>query len=355
MKLINRYLSRVVLTSTLGVLTILAGLDFIFSLVAEIDDIKADYGFFQIINYLLIQLPERMYIFFSVAILVGVLMGLGSLASTSELTVIRAAGISIPKIILSAFKPLLLILIIALLSKEFILPKLSITAKLYKWEKIYKISEMEIIKETELWLKEGNTIFSIDIIKDDNSLHGLKIFTLKDNWELDSLVTAKSAIYKNKQWELNKVRVINFSENKILEETHEVLDLRLPLKTKNLSLLSLSMEQISISQLFYFSKYLDSSGQPSGYYWLAFWKASLLPLTVFSVVLLGASFTFGPLRSVPAGTRVFHGVVIALGVKFAQDLLGPSTILWGISPIFAVLLPAAFCAILGMFFIYKAR
>lgn len=355
MRLINRYLSRVILTSTLGVLAVLAGLDIVFTLVDEISRLRGDYGFLQLINYLLMRLPNRMYLFLPVAILVGVLMGLGSLAATSELTVIRAAGVAIPKIIFSAFKPILWLLVIALLASEFVLPQLSQQAQTYRWEKLNQTSKTSLVKQNNLWLKQDNKVYSIDLAQDNGQLYGLSIFTLNSNWELVSLTTAKQAKFINPHWQLNQVRQVNFLTLGLTEEFYPRLDLNLPLNPENLALQALDTDELPLSRLKYFAGYLQESGQPSGYYWLAFWKASLLPLTVFSVVLLGASFTFGPLRSVPAGTRVFHGIVIALGVKFAQDLLGPSTILWGISPIFAVLLPAAFCTGLGILFIYKAR
>lgn len=53
-----------------------------------------------------------------------------------------------------------------------------------------------------------------------------------------------------------------------------------------------------------------------------------MPLTMGSLVLIAASFVFGPLRTVAAGTRVFYGVVTGLSFKYVQDLLAPaSTIL----------------------------
>ena len=301
------------------------------------------------------RLPNRMYLFLPVAILVGGLMGLGSLAATSELTVIRAAGVAIPRIIFGAFKPILGLLIVALLASEFGLPQLSQQAETYRWEKLNQTHKTSLVKESNLWLKQDNKVYSIDLAQDNGQLYGLNIFTLSPTWELVSLTSAKQAKFVAPNWQLSQVRQIDFSSQNLTEEVIAQLEVNLPLEPERLALQALDTDELPLSRLRYFACYLQASGQPSGYYWLAFWKASLLPLTVFSVVLLGASFTFGPLRSVPAGTRVFHAVVIALGVKFAQDLLGPSTILWGISPIFAVLLPAAFCAILGMFFIYKAR
>ena len=45
------------------------------------------------------------------AALIGCLIGLGTLASSSELTIMRAAGVSLGRIVLSVMKPMLVLLV----------------------------------------------------------------------------------------------------------------------------------------------------------------------------------------------------------------------------------------------------
>jgi hypothetical protein len=75
----------------------------------------------------------------------------------------------------------------------------------------------------------------------------------------------------------------------------------------------------------------------------------LMPLTMGSLVLVAASFVFGPLRTVAAGTRVFYGVVTGLSFKYLQDLLAPASTVFGFSPAWAVLAPTLICAGLGLY------
>lgn len=355
MKLLGRYIANAVLISTLAVLMVIVGLDIVFSLLDELDNLRGDYGFSQVVNYLLIRLPNRFYLFLPIAILVGVLIGLGNLAATSELTVMRAAGISIPRLIFQACKPVFILLILAILASEFWLPRLGQFADTYRWEKLNKTQQSNLVTSHDLWLKENNNFYSINVARDDGQLLGIRIFELNEDWSLNKLITAPRADYLEQGWQLSNVRDITFSADKLEESTYPKLDINLPIEPQYVALQAFEAEDLPPSQLWKYAGYLESKGQPSGYYWLAFWKKTLLPITVFAVVLLGASFTFGPLRSVPAGTRVFHGIVIALSVKFVQDLLGPSALLWGFNPILAVLIPAGFCAAFGFWFIYRAR
>lgn len=355
MRLLGRYITASVLLSTLAVLVVIVGLDIIFSLLDEMDNLRGDYGFFEVVYYLLIRLPNRLYLFLPIAILVGVLIGLGNLAATSELTVMRAAGVSIPRLIIQACKPVFLLLVLAMLASEFWLPSLGQYADTYRWEKLNSKRQSTLVTSHNLWLKENNNFYSISVARDDGQLLGIRVFELNEDWSLKKLITAPRADYLDERWELKQARDITFSADKLEETIFEKLVINLPIAPEYVALQAFSAADLPLSQLWKYAGYLADKGQQSGYYWLAFWKKTLLPVTVFAVVLLGASFTFGPLRSVPAGTRVFHGVVIALSVKFIQDLLGPSALLWGFNPILAVLIPAGFCAGFGFWFIYRVR
>jgi lipopolysaccharide export system permease protein len=60
------------------------------------------------------------------------------------------------------------------------------------------------------------------------------------------------------------------------------------------------------------------------------------------------------LRSVTLGQRVFTGVVVGFVFRIAQDLLGPSSLVFGFPPLFAVLIPVAVCALAGVWLLRRA-
>ena len=69
---------------------------------------------------------------------------------------------------------------------------------------------------------------------------------------------------------------------------------------------------------------------------------------------MAISFIFGPLRSVTLGQRVFTGVLVGFVFRIAQDLLGPSSQVFGFPPLLAVLLPAVVCAVAGLWLLRRA-
>ncbi|HVQ32465.1 MAG TPA: LptF/LptG family permease, partial [Lysobacter sp.] len=95
-KLHDLYIGRVVLVSVLMTWTIVLGLDCVQALlIGEMSDIgEGNYDFLHALLYVIYTAPRRAYTLFPTAAVVGALMGLGQLAASSELTALRALGLS---------------------------------------------------------------------------------------------------------------------------------------------------------------------------------------------------------------------------------------------------------------------
>ena len=99
MSLIVRYIGKTVLLNTLLVLLVLVALTALFSFIGELDDVgKGNYDVITASIYVIFRMPGTAYELFPSAVLLGSLLGLGGLATHSELTVMRSAGISIMQI-----------------------------------------------------------------------------------------------------------------------------------------------------------------------------------------------------------------------------------------------------------------
>jgi lipopolysaccharide export system permease protein len=114
-------------------------------------------------------------------------------------------------------------------------------------------------------------------------------------------------------------------------------------------------EALSLRSLRYYIRYLKGQNLVSSDYSLAFWQKLLQPLATASLVIIAISFIFGPLREVTMGQRIFTGVVFGVAFRLTQDLLGPSSVVFGFPPLIAVLLPISFCFILGVYLLNRTR
>ena len=95
--LLSQYLMRTILTSTALVLIVLLALAGLIEFIAELDDTRGDYQTAEAILYTLLRLPNLAFEMLPVSTLIGSLLGLGGLAASSEITVMRSAGISVTR------------------------------------------------------------------------------------------------------------------------------------------------------------------------------------------------------------------------------------------------------------------
>src|SRR5690606_18240177 len=105
MRLLSRHVSATVLMSILTVLLVVVSLDAMAAIIDGIGDLKGDYGFWAMLLHVFITLPGSIYQNLPFSALIGCLIGLGMLASNSELVVMRAAGISLLRVFSFVLKP----------------------------------------------------------------------------------------------------------------------------------------------------------------------------------------------------------------------------------------------------------
>ena len=117
-----RYIGRSVLVSILAVLGVILGLALLFAYIDQLGDFDDNYGALQALTYVLLAGPRRAYELLPMAALIGCLIGLGSLASSSELIIMRAAGVSLARIVWAVMKPMLLIMLAGVLIGEYVAP-----------------------------------------------------------------------------------------------------------------------------------------------------------------------------------------------------------------------------------------
>ncbi len=103
MTILDRYLARTVLVHTAMVMAVLLALMTLVTFIGQQDDIgQGSYDVSGAFLVTLLQLPQQAYELLPIGALIGAIMGLGGLARDSELTIVRAAGVSVGRIALSA-------------------------------------------------------------------------------------------------------------------------------------------------------------------------------------------------------------------------------------------------------------
>lgn len=374
---IDRYICKAVFSGILLVFAVLLGLDILFSIIDQLDDMQANYQIPQVIWYTLLSTPARLYEYIPAATLIGCLLGLGTLAATSELTVVRAAGTSLYRILAAMAPALLCVILLGLFLGEYGVPYLERTSQAYR-EISQGGDDVHDNKDIGYWHKEGNTFMRFNAIEPKGIIHGITLYSLRPNQSISTYTTAQKAYYLSDITSLSEIP--NLSENTrqgardkqpgwILESVKEIrFDKQhsgyqqrtanrefwnTELTPDSLKFVAQSPAFMAMSTLYQYAHFLENEGLKADEYRLAFWKKLLQPLSLLALILIGASFVFGPLRSVSMGQRLFSGILVGIGYKFTLDLLGPAGLVLGITPFFANLIPIFISILLGVWLLRR--
>ena len=122
MTLLDRYIFRSVIFGTLLTTFVLMTIFVVLFFFAELKYVHGDYTVFKAAEFSLLTNTRILRDLFPMLALIGSLFGLGILANNNELTVMRAAGVSIGRITLSVMKVGLLMMIIMTVFAEVVVP-----------------------------------------------------------------------------------------------------------------------------------------------------------------------------------------------------------------------------------------
>ena len=99
MKIKDRYIAKTLLTHSIAILFVWLGMYSFFSFLSGLNTVGTrDYKILDAFKYIVFKIPEVAYEQASPVILLGCVLGMGHLASTGYLVVLRASGISILRI-----------------------------------------------------------------------------------------------------------------------------------------------------------------------------------------------------------------------------------------------------------------
>ena len=352
MRKIDRYIARTVWFSTLLVLFVIVGIDALSAFIDESGDRSDAYGFAEIGRYVFLSLPGRCYEFIPFAALIGSLIGLGQLASSSELVVMRAAGISNLSLSWTVLKQALLIALLGFLLGEYVAPAAEQQAQSGRAQALY--ADRQLAPDRGIWRRDGTLFLHVSAVTPDQSILGVTAYQFTEDGWLRETLFADSAIYGEDGWELSEVALSRLALDGIETETQENLFLPTNITPQILALENVEPTQLGLEDLLGYARFLRSQGEDAGEFELATWRKVLQPASVAALVLVAISFIFGPLRDGTLGFRIFAGVMVGVLFRLSEDLLGPASLVFGFPPLYAAVVPIALCVVAGLFLLRKA-
>ena len=352
MKILDIYIAKVLISTSSLALLVLTGLSGIIKWVDQLRVVgRGTYTMMDAAVYVLFLIPRDIELFFPMAVLLGALIGMGMLASNSELVVMQSAGLSRLQITMSAMKTAIPLMILVMMLTEWVAPVAELRAKKIKRTNVSGGSLID--SNRGIWAKDGALFVNIGGAADINNLRDITLYEFDDTTNLTSTVHANSAEYKDTYWLLKNVRRTTLKNEQVvlvnLEEDRWISSLT----PEKLSVVSVKPEALSIEGLLDYLDYLKSNNQAAERYELALWRKLMQPVTVAVMMLVALSFVFGPLRTVTMGARVLLGVVAGFSFYICSEIFGPLSIVYGLPAFISAGMPAFIFSVGALYYIRK--
>ncbi len=354
MNVLERYIGRTILSSIMLTLFLLVGLSAIIKFVEEFRDVGiGKYDALTAAYYTLLTIPRDVETFFPIAALLGSLMGLGGLASRSELVVMQASGFSRFKIGLAVMKTALPLVIFTMVIGEWGVPQTEQFAR--NMRSIAQSGGSMLATTGGFWAKDGNEFIYIRRINNEKDLHNVMIYEFEGR-ELKSILKADRAVYSDKGWTLQKVQKSTINQENIVQAKEADQPWQTSLTPSKLGVVSLKPESLSISGLADYVGFLKETGQDPKRFEITFWRKVFQPISMAVMMLLALSFIFGPLRSSTMGAKIVIGIIAGFAFYVSDIVFGNISLVFSNVPVaLGALLPSLLCLSIVWWLLSKKR
>ncbi|WP_274371240.1 LPS export ABC transporter permease LptG [Morganella morganii] len=354
---LDRYIGRTILQSIMMTLFMLVSLSGIIKFVDQLRRVgQGEYSTWDAGLYTIMSIPKDIQIFFPMAALLGALMGLGALATRSELVVMQASGYSRLQVAGSVMKTAIPLVILTMIVGEWLAPSGEQWARNYRAQKTNGASLLATNRG--MWAKDGSDFIYIQRVDSETQLKGITLYRMNDDHKLKSILSAAAADYNSDSgtWTLSQVQESVLKDIYVITGEQKLsMTWQTQMTPEKLSVAALDPEALSISGLYQYVDYLQQSGQDAGRYQLNLWKKVFAPLSVAVMMLMALSFIFGPLRSVAMGVRVVTGIACGFVFYVSNEIFGSLSLTYKFPPLLGALLPSLLFLAISVYMLVKRK
>lgn len=348
MKVYRKYLAREVTAAILLVLVAFLALFGFFDMVNELKDVgPGGYQLQHAVAYVLLRLPGRVYELMPVAVLIGTLYALSTLARHSEITVLRASGLSTKRLLISLFQVAGVFAAVTFLFGELVAPPAERAANQLRLKAVSQVVAQEF--RSGLWIKDERSFINVRTVLPDTRLRGIRIYEFDEKAQLRSVSEAEEGEYvPPASWRLSGVvQTVLDGDRAVIEKRPDML-WRSALNPDILSVLLVMPERMSLLHLTAYIKHLSENRQKTQRYEIALWKKLIYPLAAFVMVALALPFGYTHNRMAGVSLKIFSGVMIGIFFHMLNGLFSSLGVINSWSPLSSAIAPSALFLLAAM-------
>ena len=341
MRTLKLHLHREITVAILFVMAAFLALFAFFDLINELGDLgKGQYRLQHALGFVLLSLPAHIYELAPIAVLIGTLFALSRLAATSELVVMRAAGLSPTNMVGMLSGIGLAMVVVTFIFGELVTPSAERMAKVLKLRATSSGLAQEF--RSGLWVKDEQRFVNVRNVQPDSRLIGVRIYEFDSQHRLTSISVASAGIFEGgNTWRLENVVRTEFTPRGATDSRIAQLRWESVLTPDMLSVLFVVPERMSIWNLFQYTRHLSDNQQRTQRFEIALWKKLIYPFAVLVMMGLALPFAYLHMRSGAVGIKVFTGIMIGIFFHMLNSLFLHIGLLKEWPPHLAALLPSA--------------
>ncbi len=360
-KIYERYFAKQIYVSFGFILFALVALFLFFDVLSELGSVNAKYTLPLALLHVLLKAPSRMVEIIPIAGLIGSIYVFAMMASQSEFTIFRVAGLDIKRSLLTLGKVSLPIVVFTLLISEVLGPYAESLSERIRMQALGSTFSSQF--RSGVWVKDqlrdsdgsgpirpGVRYVNVGAIDQNDQIRQIRMYEFDPNYRLLSIRSAASGRFDTRGiWELNDVSETRFTEKRSNDPLDAVysaqtkvipkLSLESQVTPQILNVLLISPEKMSIVSLGRFILHLQDNKQDMQRHAIAFWKKVIYPFIIFVMLALALPFAFMKIRSGSLGIKVFGGIMLGMSFQLFNTLFSSIGLLGALPAFFTAIFP----------------
>ena len=366
----ERYLAKQIYAAFGFILFALVALFLFFDILSELGSVNGQYTLPLALLHVLLKAPSRITEIIPIAGLIGSIYVFAMLASQSEFTILRIAGLDVKRGLTTLAKISLPLIILTLIMSEWLGPYAESVSDQVRMKALGSAYESQF--RTGVWVKDrlrdedgsgpirpGVRYVNVGKIEKDNEIKNIRMYEFDDAYRLLSIRSAASGRFDHTGvWVLDDVTETRFKETKQTDPlnpvysaqtfTHPILSLESEVTPQILSVLLVSPEKMSIFSLGQFINHLQGNKQDTQRHSIAFWKKVIYPFTIFVMLALALPFAYLKVRAGSVGIKVFGGIMLGMSFQLFNSLFSNVGLLSAWPTLLTALIPPALYFVLAI-------
>ena len=319
--------------------------------------VKYNASFSIILLYLLYQIPQVVFQWtLPYAVLLATLLTLGTLSRHSEITAMKAGGVSLYRLTSPLFFIVILISLCAFLGNEYLVP-LSNQMTRHLVSVRLKKEPSSFFKNYKIWYRSDHHIFNIQLLDPkQKAIKGFTVYEFDDRFRCLQRIDAKEAKWIDEKWKLYDGAVRDFDERGSIQTTpFEEFEVSLDETWASFQGVERQSVEMSYTELRNYVQKIESAGYDSTRYLVDLYAKLSYPFLNLIMILIGVPFALKTGRS--GGVALSIGLSIMIGFVYGVTFyiflsFGKSGVL---SPFLSSWIPTILFGLAGIFTLMNIR